>query len=121
MATCCDKPWRPDTLVDKVSIGIDGFGGCEGIHVERCEKCDRLWMTYLMEDWVKYSNRWYRVEVSEVPEPTDARSIIEGAAYCYAGGGYHRPNDETGEPLYLADGTERRVMGFRWNAPILMM
>lgn len=119
----CDHPTAGSRLAQSatevVDLGFDpDMGGSDGIRVTTCPDCGQKWLTYRLEDWVARSNRWYCVAVAEVPAVEDCRGLIEAADYCYVGGEYHRPNDETGEALFTSDGTQRRIEGFRMNRPI---
>jgi len=91
------------------------------VTISRCSGCGQLWIQLDLEDWVARSNRWYRAPISKIPKLEDARQVIDSASHCYSGGEYHRPHDETGEPLFLADGTQRWVGGFRMNEPPFIM
>jgi len=117
----CDRPHPGGGIPNPTKSVIDLLEGKSGNYFEevavvnKCSKCRQLWLTYRHSDHHSYSGRWYRIKVAEVPQLEHARELIEAAAYCYAGGSFHRPSDRTGETLRMHDGTERNPDGFRVN------
>ena len=80
-------------------VGIDNsFGHYCDVSIEKCNKCNRLWLRYFMEEeWHSKSGRWFRGMISEEEakniQPETALGLLEKMDFVIYGGSYF---DSTG-------------------------
>lgn len=75
--------------LERREVGVDSDYG--EVSVEKCKRCGRSWLHYLMEyEYLSRSGRWFRgvvgSEVAASVKPSEAKVILEGLEWYFRGG-----------------------------------